>query len=72
MTPHQAMSFFGSQAAIVRAINTTNWPISAPSVSGWFYEGTIPPGRQYQLEALTAGSLVADRPPPMLGLVVAA
>jgi hypothetical protein len=53
MTKAQAVQFFGSSAALARAIG-----VSRQSVHGW---RDIPIGRQYQLEVVTNGKLRADR-----------
>ena len=57
MTPQQALDYFGSKAEIARVLEVT-----PPSVAEWFQAGTIPEGRQYQLELATQGDLKADKP----------
>ena len=54
MRKSEAIEFFGSQAAIARALG-----IEPPSVSLWAEDG-VPVLRQLQLEALSGGKLRAD------------
>lgn len=56
MTKQQAVEYYGSQAALGRALG-----IQRAAVSAW---ETIPIGRQYQLEVITSGELMADRSEP--------
>ncbi len=57
MTLDDALKFFGTKAEMARALG-----VQPPSVSEWFDAGTIPEGRQYQIELATSGELKADRP----------
>lgn len=55
MTTTEAINFFGSAAALARALK-----IKAPSISEW---GDYPPiGRQYQIQVLTKNKLKATQP----------
>jgi DNA-binding transcriptional regulator YdaS (Cro superfamily) len=56
MTTDEALTFFGTGAALARALK-----IKPPSVSEWVTEGVIPIGRQCQIEIITDGALRADR-----------
>lgn len=56
MTKQQAITHYGSQAALARALG-----VHRAAINGW--GETIPIGRQFQLEVLTAGLLKADRHP---------
>lgn len=57
MKTKDAISYFGSQAELARALG-----ISRQSVKGW---GTkVPLARQYQIERLTAGKLKAPEVRP--------
>ncbi len=53
MTKDQAVLHFGSQAALARALGITRG-----SVHNW---DEIPIGRQFQIEVVTDGALLADR-----------
>lgn len=55
MTPDQALKHFGTQEALAAAVG-----ISQPAVAVWVANGLIPPGRQAQLQIITAGKLRAD------------
>jgi len=55
MRKSEAVEFFGSQAAVARALG-----IEPPSVAGWGEED-VPPLRQLQLEKLSGGKLKADQ-----------
>lgn len=55
MTYDQAVGFFGSQAALAKAMG-----VSSPSVYEW--RNGIPVIRQYQIELATNGLLKADLP----------
>lgn len=57
MTTSNAVKYFGSKAAIARALG-----INKAAVSQW--GETIPEGRAYQIEVLTGGKLKADPIPP--------
>jgi DNA-binding transcriptional regulator YiaG len=46
---------FGTQAAVARALGTSDQVVSA-----WASAGRIPIGRQYEIQILTAGKLRAD------------
>lgn len=54
MKKNEAISHFGSQAALARALG-----VHRAAVNAW--GDHIPIGRQYQLEILTNGQLKADR-----------
>jgi len=56
MTKTDAISHFGTQAALARALG-----IHRAAINGWGEQ--IPIGRQYQIEVLTCGALKADRQP---------
>jgi transcriptional repressor of cell division inhibition gene dicB len=53
MRTDEVVKYFGSQAAVARALN-----IKPPSVADW--GEFVPPLRQLQIEALTDGKLRAD------------
>lgn len=53
MTKREAVDFWGSEAAVGRALGITR-----ASVNAW---DVIPIGRQYQIEVVTGGALRADR-----------
>lgn len=54
MRKEEAISFYGSQSALARALG-----IAQASVAGW--TGEYPPGgRQLQIEKLTKGKLKAE------------
>ena len=55
MNMKQLVAHFGTQLAAAKAIGT-----SAQVVSAWNRNG-IPIGRQYEIQVLTGGKLVADR-----------
>lgn len=57
MTTSNAVKYFGSKAAIARAIG-----INKAAVSQW--GETIPEGRAYQIEVLTGGKLKANPSQP--------
>lgn len=57
MTPSDLLAHFGSQTAIARALGC-----SQPSVNEWFKDGSVPEGRQYQVQLATNGKLKADKP----------
>jgi hypothetical protein len=61
MTKQDAIDYYGSQAALARALG-----IHRAAVHAW---EEIPVGRQYQIEVLTGGDLKADlafqQPAPM-------
>jgi len=52
MNKSEAVAFFGSQAALAKALG-----VSRSSVSEWH---DVPVGRQYQLEVITRGALKAE------------
>jgi hypothetical protein len=56
MKPNEVLRHFGTWAAVANALD-----IKPPSVSEWVTAGTIPIGRQCQIEILTGGALIADR-----------
>jgi hypothetical protein len=53
MTKQDAVAYYGTEAALGRALGITR-----ASVNAW---DEIPIGRQYQLEVVTNGALRADR-----------
>jgi len=55
MTTSHAVKYFGSKAALARALG-----INKGAVSQW--GETIPQGRAYQIEVLTGGKLKANQP----------
>ena len=57
MTPKDLQKYFGTQAAIARAIGAAQ-----SSVAEWFQNAKIPEGRQYQIEIATNSALKADKP----------
>ncbi|WP_270809068.1 Cro/CI family transcriptional regulator [Aeromonas sp. QDB08] len=57
MTTSNAVRYFGSKAAIARALG-----INKAAVSQW--GETIPEGRAYQIEVLTGGKLKANPSQP--------
>ncbi|MDX7693596.1 Cro/CI family transcriptional regulator [Aeromonas caviae] len=57
MTTSNAVKYFGSKAAIARALG-----INKAAVSQW--GETIPEGRAYQIEVLTGGKLKANPSQP--------
>lgn len=52
MKKHEAISHFGGVTALAEALG-----VSAGAVSQW---EEIPTGRQFQLQVMTAGRLIAD------------
>ncbi len=67
MTPNEVLRYFGTQANIAKAVGCKQ-----SSVNGWFKDGEVPEGRQYQIELATRGFLRAEKPPlramvPVLG-----
>jgi DNA-binding transcriptional regulator YdaS (Cro superfamily) len=54
MTKQQAITHYGTQAALARALG-----VNRAAINGW--GDAIPLGRQFQLEVLTGGVLKADR-----------
>lgn len=55
MTKRDAIQFYGSSAALARALGITRG-----AVANW--GDTIPSGRQFEIEVLTDGALIAERP----------
>jgi DNA-binding transcriptional regulator YdaS (Cro superfamily) len=55
MTYQQAISHFGTPAAMARALG-----VDRASVAEW--REKIPEGRQYQIQIATGGKLKADKP----------
>jgi len=53
MKKSEAVAFYGTQAALAKALR-----VKPAAVSQWI---EIPPRRQYELEDLTGGVLKADR-----------
>lgn len=54
MNIQDLISHFGSQAAIAKALGTSDQVVSA-----WKSKNRIPLGRQYEIQILTAGKLRA-------------
>lgn len=54
MRTEQAIQFYGSKAALARALN-----IRQPSIYSW--GDLVPLGRAYELQDLTQGALKVDR-----------
>ncbi len=57
MNIQDLINHFGSQAAIARALGTSDQVVSA-----WKAKNRIPIGRQYEIQILTAGKLRAVAP----------
>ena len=57
MSPQELITHFRTQAAAAKALGCAQ-----STVAEWCSDGTIPEGRQYQIELATAGALVADKP----------
>lgn len=58
MTAQDLLEYFGTKAAIARALG-----VSSPSVAEWFDPDIgVPDGRQYQAQIATKGKLKADLP----------
>lgn len=55
MTPQEAIAFFGSQVALAEALG-----IKQPSVAEWVRNGAIPWPRQFQIQHVSNGGLVAE------------
>ena len=55
MNIQDLIEHFGSQAAIAKALNTSDQVVSA-----WKVKNRIPPGRQFEIQILTGGKLRAD------------
>lgn len=55
MKPEQVLDYFGSQAAIARALD-----MAQPSVFAWFKNGRVPDMAQLRIEEATQGKLLAD------------
>jgi hypothetical protein len=58
MSPADLIEFYGSQKAAAKALG-----VSFKTVSMWRRRGFIPNGRQYQVQLVTLGRLVADPKP---------
>lgn len=56
MTPIDAIAFYGSQHKLARALK-----ISQPAIAKWVRIGHIPPVRQYQIQVVSRGKLLADK-----------
>lgn len=56
MTYDQIITYFGNAANAARALG-----ITTASVAGWRKRDEVPIGRQYQVEVMSSGKLVADR-----------
>ena len=54
MSPQELITHFSTQAAAAKALGCAQ-----STVAEWCSDGTIPEGRQYQIELATAGALVA-------------
>lgn len=57
MSPQELVSHYGTQSAAAKALGC-----GQSTVAEWCGEGSIPEGRQYQIELATGGVLVADKP----------
>lgn len=57
MSPSQAISHFGTQVRLARALG-----ICQSSVAEWVARGRIPYLRQFQIQYVTNGELAADPP----------
>lgn len=55
MNMQDLIDHFGSQAAVAKAVGTSDQVVSA-----WKVKGRIPIGRQYEIQILTGGKLRAD------------
>lgn len=56
MSPTEAVSNFGNQSSLARALGVT-----PQAVNKWIAQDRIPLGRQYQLQVLTGGQLAASK-----------
>ena len=61
MSIDEAINLFRGQSNLARALGVTQ-----TAVWLWKRQGEIPEGRQYQIEILTGGALMAERPDPRL------
>lgn len=59
MTPHEAISFFGTQVKLADKLG-----IAQPTVAGWVKAGFIPWPRQFQIQHASDGALIADDEDP--------
>lgn len=57
MSPQALISHFGTQVAASKALGCAQ-----STVAEWCADGSIPEGRQYQIELATDGRLTADKP----------
>jgi hypothetical protein len=64
MTPEDAIRYYGTDTHKSGAVEriATVLGCSMSSVWEWIDRGSIPDGRQYQLELATKGKLKADQP----------
>ena len=59
MTPEQVIKHFGTQDAVAEALTSAHPPVTQPAISQWLKDGRVPDLRQYQIQVITAGKLVA-------------
>lgn len=57
MSPQELLAHYGTQAAAAKALGCAQ-----STVAEWCTDGSIPEGRQYQIELATNRILVADKP----------
>ncbi len=62
MTPEQVFDHFGGKSPTARALG-----ISHEAVRKWELVGVVPEQRQFHIEVITNGVLVADREPQAAG-----
>lgn len=58
MTVDQVIEHYGGIAEVARKLS-----ISYQAVQQWVDKGAVPEGRQWQIQALSGGSLVVDAEP---------
>ena len=56
MTPDDLYTIWRTQEEMAKALG-----LAQPTISGWFTDGKIPEPRQYQIQIVTGGRLVADK-----------
>jgi hypothetical protein len=56
MTIDQVIDHFGSVSATAKAVR-----VKYQAVAQWVSKGSVPEGRQWQIQALTDGALTADK-----------
>lgn len=56
MTVEEVLNYYGGVVATAKALG-----IRSPSVSEWVRRGYVPQGRQWEIQAKTAGKLQADQ-----------